>query len=149
MRHPGTFNGNPLSAAAGIATLEIVATGTPCSQANATARMLRQRLNALFTQRNVDWVAYGEFSSFRLLSGYRGSRPQDDTFVPYEGSLDKLDGPRNPKLTHAFRQAMLLHGVDLWGLSGSTMEAHTVADVEQTVTAVASSLDLLREEGLA
>src|SRR6202007_3333407 len=27
MRHPGTFNANPLSAAAGIATLEQVATG--------------------------------------------------------------------------------------------------------------------------
>src|SRR5207302_7108111 len=27
MRHPGTFNANPLSAAAGIATLELVATG--------------------------------------------------------------------------------------------------------------------------
>src|SRR5579885_2003049 len=62
MRHPGTFNANPLSAAAGIATLEIVADGEPNRRANATAQQLRQRLNALFAERGRDWAAYGEFS---------------------------------------------------------------------------------------
>src|SRR5207302_2255114 len=57
MKHPGTFNANPLSAAAGIATLEIVATGEPCARANATARLLRRRLNALFGERGDDWAA--------------------------------------------------------------------------------------------
>ena len=32
--HPGTYNGNPLSAAAGVAALEVVATGEPCRVAN-------------------------------------------------------------------------------------------------------------------
>src|SRR4051812_44141257 len=51
MSHPGTFNANPLSAAAGVATLQIVAGGEPCRQASALGRSLRQRLNALFAQR--------------------------------------------------------------------------------------------------
>src|SRR5262249_5704284 len=34
MRHPGTFNANPLSAAAGVAALGLVATGEPCRKAN-------------------------------------------------------------------------------------------------------------------
>ena len=36
--HPGTFNANPLSAAAGVAALEIVATTDACARANAMAR---------------------------------------------------------------------------------------------------------------
>src|SRR5213076_3583674 len=40
MKHPGTFNANPLSAAAGVATLAIVATGEPCQEANRMGRLL-------------------------------------------------------------------------------------------------------------
>jgi glutamate-1-semialdehyde 2,1-aminomutase len=149
MRHPGTFNANPLSAAAGVATLEIVADGEPCRRASATAAALRQRLNALCAGRDADWVAYGEFSMFRLLPGYRGPRPAGDGFVPYGGSLEELGAARDRRLTHAFRQGMLLHGVDLPGLGGMTTAAHTEADVDQTVAAVAGTLDLLRQEGLA
>ena len=149
MRHPGTFNANPLSAAAGIATLQLVADGQACSQANATAQQLRQRLNALFAERGDSWVAYGDFSGFKLLPDYQGPRPKDDAFIPYGGALDKLDGPKNAKRSHAFRQGMLLHGVDLPGLAGMTTAAHTDSDIEQTIAAVACTLDLLREEGLS
>ncbi len=149
MMHPGTFNANPLSAAAGIAALQQVATGEPCRRANATARLLRERLNALFAERGTNWVAYGEFSGFRLLPGYDGPRPQDDGFVPYGGEFGRLDGHAvDPRLRPAFRQAMLLNGVDLSGLGGMTSTAHTEADVAATVTAVAGALDLLRQEGL-
>jgi glutamate-1-semialdehyde 2,1-aminomutase len=149
MKHPGTFNANPLSAAAGVATLGRVATGEPTRHANATAALLRGKLNALFAERGWDWVAYGEFSGFRLLDRYDGPRPDGDDFIPYGGSLEKLDGPKEARLTHAFRKGMLLHGVDVWGLSGMTTAAHTEADVEQTVAAVAGAVKLLQAEGLA
>jgi glutamate-1-semialdehyde 2,1-aminomutase len=169
MRHAGTFNANPLSAAAGIATLELVATGEPCRQASAVAQRLRGCLNALLAERGLDWVAYGEFSTFRLLPNYQGPRPpaaeaapstgrepgaasaattKGDDFVPYGGDLHRLDGSRNPRLTYAFRQGMLLHGVDLSGLGGMTTSAHTEEDVRQTVAAVSATIDLLRAEGL-
>jgi glutamate-1-semialdehyde 2,1-aminomutase len=149
MRHPGTFNANPLSAAAGITTLEIVATGEPCSRANETGRVIRQRLNELFAAHNDRWVAYGEFSAFRLGSGYDGPRPTSDDFIPFAGDPNRLDGPRDRRVLHAFRQAMLLNGVDLPGLAGMTTAAHTAADIEQTVAAVGASVALLRTEGLA
>jgi glutamate-1-semialdehyde 2,1-aminomutase len=148
MKHPGTFNANPLSAAAGIATLKRVASGEPCRRANDLASLLRRRLNELFERRSLDWLAYGEFSGFRLLTGYRGPRPEDDAFVPYGGALDRLDGPVPPRLHHGFRVAMLLHGIDLWGLSGMLTAAHSEADVEATVAALDGALDLLRQEGL-
>jgi glutamate-1-semialdehyde 2,1-aminomutase len=148
MRHPGTFNANPLSAAAGIATLEQVATGEPCRRANEVARLLRQRLNALFAERGWDWVAYGEFSAVRLLPGYTGPRSDGDEFIPHGGAFDKLDGPRDVRLVHAFRRGVLLHGVDQPGLAGMTMAAHTEDDVERTVAAVAGTVEAMRGEGI-
>jgi glutamate-1-semialdehyde 2,1-aminomutase len=144
MKHPGTFNANPLSAAAGIATLEIVADGEPCRRANDVGRQLRHKLNDLFAERNYPLIAYGEFSGFRLVPDYHGPRPASDDFIPYHGALDRLDGPRSPQLTHAFRQAMLLHGVDVIGLGGMTTAAHTDADVDKTVEAVAAAMEILQ-----
>src|SRR5262249_58710324 len=112
MQHPGTFNANPLSAAAGSAALRVVATGEPCRRANDIGRLLRARLNALFAERGLDWVSYGEFSAVKLLPGYQSTRPAGDDFVPYGGDHRRLEGPKDRRLVHAFRCAMLLHGVD-------------------------------------
>src|SRR5207237_665078 len=125
MKHPGTFNANPLSAAAGVTTLERVATGEPTRRANDAGRQLRRRLNEAFASRGLDWVAYGEFSGLKLLPGYRGPRPAGDDFVPYDGDPARLEGAKKAGQVHAFRQAMLLHGVDLPGLGGMTTAAHT------------------------
>jgi glutamate-1-semialdehyde 2,1-aminomutase len=151
MRHPGTYNGNPLSAAAGVAALKRVATGEPCRHANDMARRLRRGLNELFARRGDPWVAYGDFSLVHLLPGYTGPPPAagDDSFLPHGGAFDKLDGPKNPRQVTAFRQAMLLNGVDLPGLGMFVMAAHTPADIDHTVNAVAASLDMLRADGLA
>jgi glutamate-1-semialdehyde 2,1-aminomutase len=140
MKHPGTFNANPLSAAAGVATLQIVSTGEPCRRANHVARLLRERLNAMFAQQGHDWIAYGDFSAVKLLPDYDGPPSRGDDFVPYGGALEKLDAPRDKKLIYAFRRGMLLHGVDLPGLGGMTTSAHTEEDVERTVSAVAQTL---------
>ncbi|HKB06437.1 MAG TPA: aminotransferase class III-fold pyridoxal phosphate-dependent enzyme [Gemmataceae bacterium] len=153
MRHPGTYNGNPLSAAAGVAALKHVATGEPGRKANEAGRKLRNRLNKLFADRDWPWLAYIDFSMFRLLPNYHGPRPPEskednDGPVPYGGDLNKLDGPpANPKLRHAFRQAMLLNGVDIPGLGGWLMAAHTDEDLDRTVRAVGSAIELLKAEG--
>lgn len=149
MKHPGTFNANPLSAAAGSAALRLVATGEPCRQANRIARLLRQNLNELFAERQFDWIAYGDFSGFKLLPGYRGPRPGADDFVPYNGDPNQLEAPRDRKLVHAFRCGMLLHGVDLPGLGGMTTAAHSEADVDNAVNAVGKTLQLLQDESVA
>jgi glutamate-1-semialdehyde 2,1-aminomutase len=148
MKHPGTFNANPLSAAAGVAALALVATGEPCRKANEMARLLKERLNALFEQRELTWVAYGEFSCFKLLAGYDGPRPTGSDFIPYHGDFRQLDRPKNMRLVHAFRLAMLVHGVDLPGLAGILTAAHTEAEIEHTVQAVDGAIGLLQQDGL-
>ena len=146
MKHPGTYNGNPLSAAAGVAALSRVAEGTACDLANEAAKSLRAQLNALFAAQNWPWVAYGDFSMVRVVPNYDGPRPAGDDFVPYDGSLEKLDGPRDVKLVYALRQAMLLNGVDWWGLAAMTSAVHSAADVAHTVRAFANAVPLVQAE---
>jgi glutamate-1-semialdehyde 2,1-aminomutase len=154
MKHPGTYNANPLSAAAGVAALKRVATGEPCRKANAAGRRLRDALNGLFAARDWPWVAYGDFSMVRVVPGYRGEWPKpgagdDNGIVPFGGDLDALDGPKNPKQVYAMRQGMLLGGVDWWGLAGMTSCEHSAADVEATVRAMEATIEAIQVEGLA
>ena len=143
MNHPGTFNANPLSAAAGITTLKRVATGEPCAKANRTATLLRKKLNELFADRDWPWVAYGDFSLVHLLPDYRGPRPTGDDFLPQPGTVDHLDSPKDPKFRSAFRQAMLLNGVDLPGTGMFLTAEHSEADVDKTVAAVAAAVEMV------
>ncbi len=148
MKHPGTYNANPLSAAAGCAALEIVATGEPCRIANEQAAKLRAGLNEVFASKNASWVAYGDFSAIKIIPDYNGPRPDSDAFIPYDNDYLKLDCKVDSTLSHAFRCAVLLGGVDWMGWAGSTSSAHTDADLDRTITAFASAIDLLRADGL-
>jgi glutamate-1-semialdehyde 2,1-aminomutase len=147
MRHPGTYNANPLSAAAGVVTLERVATGAPTARANAAAALLKRRLNEMFEARGVNWVCYGDFSLLHLVPGYDGPRPKSDDFIPYDGSVAKLDAGKNSQRVYAFRQAMLLNGIDLPGLGMFLSATHSDEDVEATVGAVERSVEMLARDG--
>ncbi|MBN9118463.1 MAG: aminotransferase class III-fold pyridoxal phosphate-dependent enzyme [Planctomycetes bacterium] len=153
MKHPGTYNANPLSASAGVATLKRVATGEPSERANAAGRRLRNKLNELFEARDWPWVAYGDFSMVRVVPNYRGDRPSTNAgdyncLVPFDGDVNKLDGPKSMKQVYGLRQAMLLNGVDWWGLAGMTSCEHTDAVVDHTVGAFEASIEMLTAEGL-
>jgi glutamate-1-semialdehyde 2,1-aminomutase len=113
------------------------------------AKLLRQKLNALFSEQFTDWVAFGDFSFVHLLTHYEGPRPDSDDYLPYGGALDKLDNPKDPKLVHGFRQGLLLHGVDWPGLGCFLTAAHSEQDIEKTVDAIGQTIEMLRAEGLA
>ena len=78
MKHPGTFNANPLSSAAGCAALDVVATGEPSRVANQQAARLRRGLNELFVEKSIPWVAYGDFSAIKIIPGYDGPAADGD-----------------------------------------------------------------------
>lgn len=147
MRHPGTYNGNPLSAVAGIATLSQVASGEPCTSANRLGTLLRQKLNEMFEAEGAAWVAYGEHSMFHLIPDYAGPRPTDDSFVPYAGDLLRIEAFRDIGQMHAFRQALLLAGVDMPGYGGWLSAMHTEADIDTTVQAVQRALRTMPATG--
>lgn len=146
MPHPGTFNANPLSAAAGIAMLNIIKTGEPHKQAHRTATRLRAELNSIIDDYGLDWAVYGEFSGIRLLIGHgeKGMRASD--FDPYTWDYRKLKGNSNPDMLERLRCGLLLNGVDLASNGGMTMAAHTEEDITKTVAAFAQTLEWLKAE---
>lgn len=148
MKHPGTYNGNPLSAAAGIAALEVVAEGEMCRVANEMGLRLRTGLNEVFSQKKVDWVCFGEFSGATIVPEYTGPRPDGDDWIPYDNSVEKLDRKIDARLSHAFRCALLVGGVDFFGWRAMLSGTHSAADVDRTVAAVSEAIDLLRDDGL-
>lgn len=147
MKHPGTYNGNPLSAAAGIAALQHVATGEPSHHANKMAAQLREQLNTMFAKRHVPWVAYGHYSAVKIHPNYDGPRPTSDDFVPFKDDYKQLDCNFDSDLSHAFRCALLVSGVDWMGWGGSTMWAHTPDDITNAATAFENALELLTSDG--
>src|SRR5438067_2714806 len=62
--HQGTFNANPLSAAAGLNALQIVAEGWPTEQANQAGEQLRNGLRDVFERSHVAGGVLGEASVF-------------------------------------------------------------------------------------
>ena len=146
MKHPGTFNGNPLSAAAGCAALDALADGAACHRATRTAQELRRRLNELFVRKSVPWIAYGEFSMVHILPNYTGPASTGDEFIPYGGDYRRLDVELPAALKHAFRAALLINGVDWFGWSGMTSAVHTEDDLTETVKAFDRTVDQLQHQ---
>jgi glutamate-1-semialdehyde 2,1-aminomutase len=145
--HQGTFNANPLSAAAGIAALEIVGTTDACVRANRYADTLRQRINEVFEEERVPWAAYGAFSNFHFFTNpdraaFAPTR-FDPRAVPAEAFFDK----RQAGLVHKFRLAMMTHGVDFSGSPGGiTSATHGDAELEDTLTALRKAIRMLKQE---
>ncbi|HUN48109.1 MAG TPA: aminotransferase class III-fold pyridoxal phosphate-dependent enzyme [Stellaceae bacterium] len=145
--HPGTYNANPLSAAAGIAALDLVGSSDACKRANAIAAALRERLNEVLTQERVPWAVHGTFSGFHIFLNPQ-RRPIDPLrFDPF--ALDYREMLSNPPaLARLTRLALLSNGVDVNGrLSGFTSAAHGPEDIDRTAAALKASIRMLRSEG--
>ena len=95
--HQGTFNANPITAAAGLATLKLVAGGPAIEQVqNRTAEHLRTRLNEVIREEGANWVAYGEFSGFHLFLNPRGRDVTVEDIHAGRVSADELKGTCRP-----------------------------------------------------
>lgn len=145
--HPGTFNANPVSAAAGAAALRILAETGACERASATAVALREGLNAVLKDQRVPWAYYGEFSLFHLF--VQADRPVVDPFTFDPLALPATAMKDRPKeLVRRLRLAMLVNGIDLNpGCGGLLSATHGPAEVDATVAAFAESLAMLRRAG--
>src|SRR5947208_5995694 len=95
INHPGTFNANPLSAAAGIATLKIVGETDACDRANAYGDALRRNLNEVFEEERVPWAAYGTFSSIEIFTNPEGIDVTPTKFEPLGLAPKHFKGTKN------------------------------------------------------
>ncbi len=137
----GTFNANPLSAAAGVSCLRIVAEGSATRQSDQAGEHLRSRLGEVLTRRGVAGAVLGEGSVFQILLGEGIEEAVATTDV------QRLMAGRGA--VNTLRKAMLLHGVDLMRSGGFTSIVHGERELNHTVEAFDASLEMLQREGLA
>ena len=64
--HPGTYNANPLSAAAAVTALSLVRDEDLAEKANRTAAELRAALRQVLIEESVLWGIYGQSSTFLI-----------------------------------------------------------------------------------
>ena len=140
----GTFNAQPVTAAAGIATLEAVATGGVNAKADAAAVRLKQGLNDAFIKNEVTGHAHGIASIVHVNLGAECGCDRDLCTMPY----DDISRTMPVEKTRALRRAMLVNGVDMMGgRAFLTSSAHDEQTVDRTVEAFSRSLNDLRDEG--
>lgn len=146
--HHGTYNANPLSAAAGLTALKLVGETDVCQRANDYAARLREALNEVIRERRLPWAVYGTFSGFHIWPNPQ-RLPLTTTDIE-EGRYDYrvLKARPRPELLTKLRLGMLVHGVEIFSWPGGpTSAAHSDEDLERTVAAFRATLDMLRDEG--
>lgn len=142
INHPGTFNANPLSAAAGITMLTAASTGEPQKYAAAMGRKLVVAMNQVISDMGIEGsCVYGDGPLWHVLLG-RGARANaDGTLDLSSANAVTLRESNKPAVKAALQTGMMRHGIDLMsGKSGIMSTAHTEADLDQTLEAFRSTL---------
>lgn len=149
--HQGTFNANPLTAAAAVATLKELADGKAIRRAEALCDRLGRGLNKALVDFQVRGYVYWQSSMFHIAMGLAvedapepiaGAAPRN---VPAE-ELERLSKGEG---THWLRKAMLIEGVDLMRSGGFLSAAHTETDVDETIQAFRRALARLKDARFA
>jgi glutamate-1-semialdehyde 2,1-aminomutase len=142
--HTGTWNGNPLSASAGIAALRLLSDGAPQERAATLAERLRSGIGRAIRDAGWGGGAYGRRSSVRFIVG---DRREVDRVGATDDVLERIpvarliEGTRQP-LHWTLRRALMLEGVDMMlGNHGWTSVAHTEDEIDATVERFARALD--------
>ncbi len=150
VHHLGTFNANPVSTAAGIATLKQVATGLPHERANRMAGRLRRGMDDILREEGVAGYVYGDVSIFHVyLEAFPGSGATDREQLATR-DVHVLKGIPAPVVA-AFQKMLLARGIDLVSYTGGvTSSAHTDEDIASTLDAFGEVIrSLVREHMIA
>jgi glutamate-1-semialdehyde 2,1-aminomutase len=146
--HQGTYNANPLSAAAGIATLELIRDSDAVARVHATAATLRAALNDVLEEERVPWAVYGTHTGFHIFTNPRGLPIGPRNFDPLALGYAELKVPRGHMAVTKLLLAMRTEGVDVPNWPGGPVSAaHGPAEVAETVAAFRTALRALRAEG--
>lgn len=138
--HTGTFNGNPLSAAAGIALLQSVADGIAQEKAVNATESLVNGVNQLAEKYKVDVALYGQSSTFHILIGAR----QAGYAVEPSAAIVKLYA-ENQKLYADLRRRLLTEGVDSHPIHGWLSSAHDEYAINKTLEAFEETFKYLKD----
>ncbi len=142
----GTYNAQPVTAAAGIATLGAIASQGINARADALAERLKQGLNEAFIRNEIAGHAHGISSIVQVTLGADCDCDRGLCTMPY----NEIDAAMPRTKSTALRQAALVNGVDMMGgRAFFVSSAHSEDSIDETAEAFGQALRDLREEGVA
>lgn len=143
--HQGTFNANPLSAAAGTTALELVVTTNVNARADAMAQRLKDGLNRLLATMEIPGCANGVASLVHVTLGAQHECDGEICQLPAE----QIEAAMTPQRSSALKRALINAGVDPMGGRGCIVSAtHTEQDIDHTVEAYEDAFTAMRAEGI-
>jgi glutamate-1-semialdehyde 2,1-aminomutase len=142
--HPGTFNANPLSAAAGVKALELVANTPVNDTATAMGERLKSGINEVLSRLEIPGVATGAPTLIFLRLGVEAD-PDDFESNPH--AIELTHKAANARRDGQLALALLNHGVHATNRFIMSA-AHREQDVDETVDAVEQALKELRAQGM-
>ena len=145
--HPGTYNANPLSAAAGSTCLALIADGGAQQRAAGTAATLARRLNALFREESVAGSVYGQASMLHIALGM-DDQPADGYGWGWHATPARPPAPARAA-SQALQRGMMNEGIDLMGQGMMVSAVHTADDIDRTEDAMRRTVRTMKEEGVA
>ena len=132
--HQGTFNANPLSAAAGVAMLDQVAEGDITAKANEQGEKLKSLWNSVFAAEAIPWAAYGLGSSVYIFTNPDNLEIDPETFDATCQPMAVMEKSGNHPAAGLFRLAMLVNGVDISSKPGAIVSAvHEENDLAEAI----------------
>ncbi|MQG18893.1 MAG: aminotransferase class III-fold pyridoxal phosphate-dependent enzyme [SAR202 cluster bacterium] len=146
MFHPGTFNANPVSATAGIATLELIAKEQINHKADLAAQKLKLGLREVLHKREVQGHVHGVSSIVHLVLGVEGKESDEGVSDVSHSELARATMGNIPKM---LKLAFLNEGIDIMGGMGFFVSAvHSEDDINETVEKFEKVINALRSDGV-
>jgi glutamate-1-semialdehyde 2,1-aminomutase len=138
--HRGTWNGNPLTSAAAVAMLRIVAQGEVQKTAEGMAGRLADGINGEIEKRGMDACAHNATSVIHI---HVGQCQQCDKII-----CPDTTKTMPPEIVHALNRNLLQNGVHLHrGSMGLVSAVHSAGDIAQTIAAFGTAFDGMLNEG--
>lgn len=145
--HAGTWNANPMAAAAGVAACTLYLDGGPQRRAREVARLFRDRGNEMLRRSGISGRLYGR----SIIHFYLGALDREAPALDFEAPTadpEALLSPRYSGVEQRLSLHLLQRGVATIGGGMFVFSAaHTEGDVAQTLAAFEASLAAMSAEG--
>ena len=145
--HPGTFNANPLCAAAGNTCLSLILKGKVHPHINHVGRKLRKGLSDAFEDAGADGLVWGTTDSI-IYIGFKMT--EEDLNVSNIEDYERFQEKKNADQTilKSLEKAMINKGIHLMGSRFILSIKHSRQDIQETTAKFEESLKKLKSEGI-
>jgi len=145
--HRGTFNANPVSAAAGNACLGLILEGKAHPTVNRRGEMLRRGLNEAIEDNRVEGLAWSTTPSI-INVGFKISREDlevsdIESYIRFQKKISE-----SRRITHYLEKALINRGIHPMGPRFILSTAHTRRDIEVTIERFDEAVRELKSEGI-